>query len=59
VIVVSLVATGDLDGPIFEDHRRMNVALTRAKKKQLTLVGDDDALASEPFYARMLEWAQR
>jgi DNA replication ATP-dependent helicase Dna2 len=58
VIVVSLVATGDLDGPIFEDHRRMNVALTRAKK-QLTLVGDADALASDPFYARMLEWARR
>jgi len=58
VIVVSLVATGDLDGPIFEDHRRMNVALTRAKK-QLTLVGDAGALASEPFYERMLEWARR
>jgi len=58
VIVVSLVATGDLDGPIFEDHRRMNVALTRAKK-QLTLVGDADALASEPFYERMLDWARR
>ncbi|MGM0446921.1 MAG: AAA domain-containing protein [Methanobacteriota archaeon] len=58
VIVVSLVATGDLDGPIFEDHRRMNVALTRAKK-QLTLVGDADALASDPFYARMLDWARR
>lgn len=58
VIVVSLVATGDLDGPIFEDHRRMNVALTRAKK-QLTLVGDADALGSEPFYERMLEWARR
>ncbi|SDF93314.1 DNA replication ATP-dependent helicase Dna2 [Halorubrum xinjiangense] len=58
VIVVSLVATGDLDGPIFEDHRRMNVALTRAKK-QLTLVGDADALGSEPFYARMLDWARR
>ncbi|GAB3697227.1 DEAD/DEAH box helicase [Halorubrum pallidum] len=57
VIVVSLVATGDLDGPIFEDHRRMNVALTRAKK-QLTLVGDADALASDPFYARMLDWAR-
>jgi len=58
VIVVSLVATGDLDGPIFEDHRRMNVALTRAKK-QLTLVGDADALETDPFYARMLEWARR
>ena len=58
VIVVSLVATGDLDGPIFDDHRRMNVALTRAKK-QLTLVGDADALASEPFYERMLDWARR
>ena len=58
VIVVSLVAAGDLDGPIFEDHRRMNVALTRAKK-QLTLVGDADALASEPFYERMLDWARR
>ena len=58
VIVVSFVATGDLDGPIFEDHRRVNVALTRAKK-QLTLVGDAEALASDPFYGRMLEWARR
>ncbi len=58
VIVVSFVATGDLDGPIFEDHRRVNVALTRAKK-QLTLVGDAAALGSDPFYERMLEWARR
>ncbi|WP_245626045.1 AAA domain-containing protein, partial [Haloparvum sedimenti] len=58
VIVISLVATGDLDGPIFEDHRRMNVALTRAKKA-LTLVGDAEALASEPFYERLLDWARR
>ncbi len=58
VIVVSLVASGDLDGPIFEDHRRMNVALTRAKK-QLTIVGDPNALESEPFYERLLEWARR
>ena len=58
VILVSFVATGDLDGPIFEDHRRINVALTRAKKA-LVLVGDREALSSEPLYARMLEWADR
>ena len=58
VIVVSFVATGTLDGPIFEDHRRVNVALTRAKN-QLTLVGDPDALAADPFYSRMLDWARR
>ncbi|MFC6872712.1 AAA domain-containing protein [Halobellus marinus] len=58
VIVVSFVATGSLDGPLFEDYRRVNVALTRAKKA-LALVGDADALASEPFYERLLSWAQR
>ncbi|KAB1198802.1 MULTISPECIES: AAA domain-containing protein [Haloferax] len=58
VIIVSFVATGDLDGPLFEDHRRINVALTRAKKA-LCLVGDADALESDPFYERMLAWARR
>jgi DNA replication ATP-dependent helicase Dna2 len=57
VIVVSFVATGDLDGPIFEDHRRVNVALTRAKKA-LTLVGDAEALAADEFYARLLRWTE-
>ena len=58
VIVVSFVATGEMDGPIFEDHRRVNVALTRAKRA-LVLVGDAAALSSEPFYERMLDWARR
>ncbi|PSP27244.1 AAA family ATPase [Halobacteriales archaeon QH_2_65_14] len=57
VIVVSFVATGSLDGPIFEDYRRVNVALTRAKKA-LVLVGDADALATDETYGRMVEWAR-
>jgi len=56
VIVVSFVARGGLDGPIFEDHRRVNVALSRAKKS-LVLVGDETALRSEPLYDRMVDWA--
>ncbi|MEF8899742.1 MAG: AAA domain-containing protein [Halovenus sp.] len=58
VIVVSFVATGTLDSPIFEDYRRVNVALTRAKKA-LVLVGDGDALATDDTYARMVEWARK
>jgi DNA replication ATP-dependent helicase Dna2 len=57
VIVVSFVATGDLESPIFEDHRRVNVALTRAKKS-LVLVGDESALRSEDRYSRMVDWAK-
>ncbi|MFW5922442.1 MAG: AAA domain-containing protein [Halodesulfurarchaeum sp.] len=58
ILIVSFVASGSLDGPLFEDERRMNVALTRAKKA-LVLVGDPTALASRDRYARMLEWARR
>jgi DNA replication ATP-dependent helicase Dna2 len=57
VIVVSFVATGSLDGPIFEDYRRINVALTRAKKA-LVLVGDAEALSTDPVYGRMVDWAR-
>jgi DNA replication ATP-dependent helicase Dna2 len=57
VVVISFVATGDLSSPIFEDYRRVNVALTRAKKA-LVLVGDADALASDDTYGRMVEWAR-
>jgi DNA replication ATP-dependent helicase Dna2 len=57
VIVVSFVASGDLSGPLFEDERRLNVALTRAKRA-LVLVGDREALGSRDLYARMVEWAE-
>ncbi|MFT4883568.1 MAG: DNA replication ATP-dependent helicase Dna2 [Natronomonas sp.] len=56
VIVISFVASEDLESPIFEDDRRVNVALTRAKKS-LVLVGDAGALSTVPFYERMLTWA--
>jgi len=56
VVIVSFVATEELSSPIFEDHRRVNVALTRAKRA-LVLVGDRAALGSVPFFERMLEWA--
>ncbi|MFC4448003.1 AAA domain-containing protein [Halorussus aquaticus] len=57
VIVVSFVATENLESPIFEDPRRVNVALTRAKKA-LVLVGDANALRSEGLYSRMVDWAE-
>jgi len=58
VIVISFVATGDLSSPIFEDYRRVNVALTRAKKG-LVLVGDAAALSTDDTYGRMVEWARQ
>ncbi len=57
IIIVSFVATGELDGPLFEDYRRVNVALTRAKRT-LVLVGDRDALTGDPVYSRMVTWAE-
>jgi DNA replication ATP-dependent helicase Dna2 len=60
VILVSFVASTpcDLDGPIFEDYRRLNVALTRAKKA-LVLVGTREALEATSLYGRMVAWAGR
>ncbi|WEL21176.1 AAA domain-containing protein [Halorhabdus sp. BNX81] len=57
VVLVSFVATGSLEGPIFEDYRRINVALTRAKRA-LVLIGDAEALSTDDRYRRMVEWAR-
>jgi len=38
--------------------RRMNVAMTRARKK-LVVIGDSATLAQYPFYAGFIEYAQR
>jgi superfamily I DNA and/or RNA helicase len=56
IIGISLVRSND-DGEIgfLQDIRRMNVALTRAKKK-LVVAGDSATLANHPFYQAFLTY---
>ncbi len=56
IIGISLVRSND-DGEIgfLQDVRRMNVALTRAKKK-LVVAGDSATLANHPFYQAFLTY---
>jgi DNA replication ATP-dependent helicase Dna2 len=58
VVLLSFVASDDLDSPVFEDTRRLNVALTRAKRA-LVIVGNPEALRTDEFCSRMLDWASR
>ncbi len=58
-IVISLVRsnlTGELG--FLTDTRRMNVALTRARRK-LLVIGDSSTLANHPFYLRLLDYFER
>ena len=58
VIYISLVRSND-KGQIgfLADTRRMNVALTRARKK-LVVVGDSATLGQNPFYEAFLDYSQ-
>jgi ATP-dependent RNA/DNA helicase IGHMBP2 len=58
-VVVSLVRSNP-DGEIgfLADIRRMNVALTRARRK-LIVIGDSATITSLPFYARLVEYFER
>ncbi len=59
VIILSLVRSNP-DGVIgfLSDYRRMNVALTRAKKK-LVVIGDSSTIGGNSFYSRFLEYVER
>jgi len=57
-VVISLVrsnSTGELG--FLNDVRRMNVALTRAKRR-LVVIGDSATVGGHPFYARMIDYFQ-
>ena len=58
IIYISLVRC-NTKGQIgfLSDTRRMNVAITRAKKK-LVIVGDSSTIRHHPFYAKFLEFVQ-
>ena len=55
-VIISLVrsnATGEIG--FLGDTRRMNVALTRARRK-LLIIGDSATIGGHPFYARLLTY---
>jgi len=56
VVLVSLVRSNrEGDVGFLSDTRRMNVALTRAKRK-LIVVGDSATITSHPFYEKMVKY---
>jgi superfamily I DNA and/or RNA helicase len=57
-VVVSLVRSNDSgDLGFVADIRRINVALTRARKK-LIVIGDSATVARHPFYAGFVKYAE-
>ncbi len=59
IIYISLVRSNN-NGDIgfLKDYRRMNVAMTRAKKK-LIIIGDSATLSNDRFYSDFLEFSEQ
>lgn len=59
IVYISLTRSND-KGEIgfLSDIRRMNVAMTRARKK-LVVIGDSATLGQHPFYANFIEYAEK
>ena len=55
-VILSLVRSNEKgDIGFLADERRMNVALTRARRK-LLVIGDSGTIAAHPFYQRLLDY---
>jgi len=58
IIYISLVRSNDRGEIGFlKDYRRMNVAMTRARKK-LVLIGDSATIARDRFYSQLLDYVE-
>lgn len=59
VIIVSLVRSNDdLIIGFLKDYRRMNVAMTRARKK-LILIGDSATIGADSFFGEFLDFVEK
>ncbi len=59
VMLISLTRS-NADGAIgfLSDYRRMNVAMTRARRK-LVVIGDSATLGGDAFYAAFMEYCEQ
>ena len=58
IIIISTVRSNhDRNIGFLNDLRRLNVAITRAKRK-LIIIGNKETLKNNPVYARLIEFAQ-
>jgi superfamily I DNA and/or RNA helicase len=58
IIYISLTRSNpDAEIGFLKDYRRMNVAMTRARK-QLIILGDSTTLASDKFYGAFIDFCQ-
>lgn len=59
IVYISMTRSNDrAEIGFLSDIRRMNVAMTRARKK-LVVIGDSGTLASHPFYADFITYAEQ